>query len=230
MSFSAGSPIINLLMSMDWMSTVVVLILLMMSIVCGAVVLQKYRSFVEHKKVLSLFVTEVQRSESLNDLMTVGREFHDTIGGTMLGATLSDLKKMMTDHTTKELRSKISHEEFEFFVVRANQVVDKAVLDQEEYLPLLGTSAAVSPLIGLFGTVWGIIHAFLNISIEKSADLAVVAPGIAEALITTLAGLVVAIPALIFFHYFSNELRKIEQQLFVAVDSMQAIVRKTFVA
>ena len=101
-------------------------------------------------------------------------------------------------------------------------------MENESYLPILGTSAAVSPLVGLFGTVWGLIHSFVNISQEKSADISVVAPGIAEALTTTLAGLMVAIPAMIAFHYFSNELRKQEQQLDHLADKYLSIIKKTF--
>ena len=102
------------------------------------------------------------------------------------------------------------------------------MIESETYLPILGTSAAASPLVGLFGTVWGLIHAFVNISQEKSADIAVVAPGIAEALTTTLAGLIVAIPAMIAFNYFSNELRKQEQQLSHLTDRYLSILKQTY--
>ena len=75
------------------------------------------------------------------------------------------------------------------------------ILHDEAYVPILSSCAAVAPLLGLFGTVWGLIHAFLQISQTQVADLATVAPGISEALITTLAGLMVAIPALIMYNY-----------------------------
>lgn len=226
---SVSSPVIKLLLSMDWMSTLIVLFLLGMSIVCGAVVLQKYKQFAEHKKTLPLFMQEIQKVETMNDLISVGREFNESLGGKVLATSLSNVKKMMSNPETGEVKLSLTEEDFEHFSLRANQAVEEAVVAQEEYLPVLGTSASVSPLIGLFGTVWGLIHAFLNISAEKSADIAVVAPGIAEALITTLAGLVVAIPAMMFFHYFSNELRKIEQQLYTASDVMQSLVKRTFV-
>lgn len=226
---STSSPVIKLLLSMDWMTTLIVIFLLGMSIICGAIVLQKYKQFAAHKKALPLFMQEVQKAETMNDLISVGREFNDSLGGKVLATSLSNVKKMMSNPETGEVKSTLTEEDFEHFSVRADQVVEQAVVEQEEYLPFLGTSASVSPLIGLFGTVWGLIHAFLNISAEKSADIAVVAPGIAEALVTTLAGLVVAIPAMMFFHYFSNELRKIEQQLYMASDVMQSLVKRTFV-
>ncbi len=69
-----------------------------------------------------------------------------------------------------------------------------------------GISAAISPLLGLLGTIWGIMHVFLNLG-SGFADLAIIAPGIAEALITTLAGLFVAIPGLIAYHIFNYNIK-----------------------
>ena len=106
----------------------------------------------------------------------------------------------------------------------------ESVLNRLDYrLDFLATVSSNAPFIGLFGTVWGLIHSFVNISQEKSADIAVIAPGIAEALTTTLAGLIVAIPAYIAFHYFSNELRKQEQQLGHLSDRFLNIIKQTFV-
>ena len=67
-----------------------------------------------------------------------------------------------------------------------DRILDDMIGNEESYLPVLSTSAAISPLLGLFGTVWGLIHSFISISQRGSADIVTVAPGIAEALITTL--------------------------------------------
>jgi biopolymer transport protein TolQ len=80
-------------------------------------------------------------------------------------------------------------------------------------LTFLGTTTTVSPFLGLMGTVWGIMYTFLSIGQSGSAELAVVAPGIAEALITTIAGLLVAIPALICNNHLTTRLAKIEDYL-----------------
>lgn len=77
----------------------------------------------------------------------------------------------------------------------------------------LATTAGASPFIGLFGTVWGIMVAFRDIGVSGSTSLAVVAPGIAEALINTAAGLAAAIPALIGFNYFANSIRQKRAQM-----------------
>ena len=107
-----------------------------------------------------------------------------------------------------------------------DQTVDTLVSNEESYLAVLSTSAAVSPLLGLFGTVWGLIHAFISISEKQAADIAVVAPGIAEALVTTLAGLIVAIPALIMYNYLALRIRTIEGQIVQFADKMSFIMQQ----
>lgn len=77
----------------------------------------------------------------------------------------------------------------------------------ERRLSFLATTAAVSPFVGLFGTTWGIMNAFQDIGQSGSANLAVVAPGISEALITTATGLAAAIPAAVAYNYFASRVR-----------------------
>ena len=77
----------------------------------------------------------------------------------------------------------------------------------ERYLPFLATTASSAPFIGLFGTVWGIMTSFQNIGAQGSANLAVVAPGISEALIATAAGLGAAIPAVMGYNFFVNRVK-----------------------
>ncbi len=79
----------------------------------------------------------------------------------------------------------------------------------EHYLNFLATAGSTSPFIGLFGTVWGIMHSFMGIGAQGSASLAVVAPGIAEALIATALGLAVAIPAVIAYNYYLSTARRL---------------------
>jgi biopolymer transport protein TolQ len=92
-------------------------------------------------------------------------------------------------------------------------------------LPLLSTAAAASPLLGLFGTVWGLIHAFMAIAEHHSADIAAVAPGIAEALIATLGGLVVAIPALAMYVYLHGRVKLLEQEVVELSDTCLWVMR-----
>jgi len=83
----------------------------------------------------------------------------------------------------------------------------------ERYLNFLATTGSTAPFIGLFGTVWGIMNSFRGIGAAGAANLAVVAPGIAEALIATAAGLVAAIPAVIAYNYYLSRVRLITIQM-----------------
>lgn len=90
----------------------------------------------------------------------------------------------------------------------AERAMRVALLREQEKLetglPVLATIGSVSPYIGLFGTVWGIMHSFLSLANQQQATLAAVAPGIAEALIATAMGLVAAVPAVVAYNYFSS--------------------------
>jgi biopolymer transport protein TolQ len=82
-----------------------------------------------------------------------------------------------------------------------------------QFVPFLATAGNTAPFIGLFGTVWGIMNAFHGIGLRGSATLAVVAPGISEALVATAAGLAAAIPAVIAYNYFMTAIRNQEAEL-----------------
>ena len=87
------------------------------------------------------------------------------------------------------------------------------VEELERGLPFLATTGSVAPFFGLLGTVWGVMDAFLNIGLRGTGNLNVVAPGIAEALITTVAGLAVAIPAVIAYNWFVSQIKEIADEL-----------------
>lgn len=87
------------------------------------------------------------------------------------------------------------------------------VEDLEAGLSFLATTGSVAPFFGLLGTVWGVMDAFLNIGLKGSGSIAVVAPGVAEALVTTIAGLAVAIPAVIAYNWFVSQIRELSDEL-----------------
>jgi biopolymer transport protein TolQ len=94
----------------------------------------------------------------------------------------------------------------------------------ERMMPFLATCSSAGPFLGLLGTVWGIITAFQRIGVWGSANIAVVAPGIAEALVATAVGLFAAIPALIAYNFFSNWLRKQAEAAEAFADDLAAAI------
>jgi biopolymer transport protein TolQ len=87
------------------------------------------------------------------------------------------------------------------------------IVRMTQMVPFLATTGNITPFIGLFGTVWGIMNSFHMIGLRGSASLAAVAPGISEALVATAAGLATAIPAVIAFNHFMNKIRIVESEL-----------------
>ena len=103
-----------------------------------------------------------------------------------------------------------------------------AITELEARVPFLGTTASAAPFIGLFGTVWGIMNSFRNIGAKGAANLATVAPGIAEALIATAIGLFAAIPAVMAYNYFSRRIRVLATEMENFSSDFLNIVRRNF--
>ena len=96
----------------------------------------------------------------------------------------------------------------------------------DNHLPLLATIGSTSPYIGLFGTVWGIMHSFQGLASVKQATIATVAPGISEALVATAMGLFAAIPAVIFYNRYANRADKISTGLATFADEFSALLHR----
>lgn len=112
-------------------------------------------------------------------------------------------------------------------IERVMQITADRELDRaERNLTFLATTGNTAPFIGLFGTVWGIMNSFQSIAISKNTSLAVVAPGIAEALFATALGLMAAIPAVVFYNKFSADSARISQRLEAFADEFAAIVSR----
>jgi biopolymer transport protein TolQ len=103
-----------------------------------------------------------------------------------------------------------------------------ATTEMENKVPFLATTASAAPFIGLFGTVWGIMNSFRNIGAKGAANLATVAPGIAEALVATAIGLVAAIPAVMGYNYLSRRIRVISAEMETFTNDFLNIIRRRF--
>lgn len=224
--FLFKAPAWQLVAQADAMTKLVLFALFTLSVFCIWIVLSKFVLFWRQKKEMRLLQQQIKKVHTFEELLALSKRFQDIAAGRFLVRALSELKCQLPEKSGE--KGKCSPQNIESLNATLDQIIDQVLTEEGQYLPVLGTSASVSPLVGLFGTIWGLVHAFVDISQNKSADISVVAPGIAEALTTTLAGLMVAIPALIFFHYFSNELRKLEQKLWGVSDKFVSIVRRTF--
>jgi biopolymer transport protein TolQ len=102
------------------------------------------------------------------------------------------------------------------------------VTNLENMVPFLATTGSTAPFVGLFGTVWGIMHSFISIGIKGEANLAAVAPGIAEALIATAIGLLAAVPAVMAYNYFVRRIRVLSTEMDTFSNDFLNIIKRHF--
>jgi biopolymer transport protein TolQ len=193
----------------------VLLTLLFFSITSWTIILLKFRSIRRTHRESLIFVETFWKSKNLSDAYSLSKELNFSATGKVFRTAYSELKKLSS--------AGIGVTNEDGFVVGGNGVdnvrrtlrrsTSQEVTRLMQLTPFLATAGSTAPFIGLFGTVWGIMNSFQGIAYKGSANLAVVAPGIAEALIATAMGLVVAIPSVIAYNYFAQRIRIIETEL-----------------
>lgn len=211
----------QLIIQSDIVSKIVLIILFLMSVICWSILIYKFLIFHLKSSQLSKAYNLLENTTELKDFILKASRLRNNYGGEIIAHFLTDFKLALQIGDNK-----ISSEnEWNLLQTNMNQTVNDALLKEESFISVILTSAQISTLMGLFGTVWGLIHSFIGISFNKVADITAVAPGIAEALITTLAGLVVAIPALVMYNFLQGSLKKLEQNLFALMDRAVWIMR-----
>jgi biopolymer transport protein ExbB/TolQ len=216
-----GNALWHLVQQSDSISKGVLLLLLLLSIVSWSLFLGKIMTTKAHIKQLQKTIQCLRMDFSLTQLFEKISVPEDTISFSFL-STLCTFAHMF--FKKRDVNKNFEQYEIDLIMNYSDQTVDKLIEKERTGLAFLSTAAGISPLLGLFGTVWGLVHAFIRISQQQSADIATVAPGIAEALITTLAGLMVAIPALVMFNYVQVQARTVECLLQQLADRVEIIV------
>ena len=222
MNMFAGNSMWHLISQSDATSKLVLLTLLGMSVVCWTVFFAKLILFHLKNKNFKETNKKLIRTKNIGELVELTNSIKNTAAGYFLLQNLTFFKEVVQGN----LDTTIKPHDWVLIEKNCDNSIETMILHNEEYLPILSTCAAVATLLGLFGTVWGLIHAFMRISETQVADIATIAPGIAEALITTLAGLVVAIPAFIMFNYLQTKIRALEHSLLILADRMMFIMQQ----
>jgi biopolymer transport protein TolQ len=189
-----GGEITDLVLQTGPVAKVVLLILLAFSILSWAIILSKW-SLLRRARVQSgRFMRAFRRAQRLQDIAAVAEQFRPSPLVGVFENGYEEYKRQGGRNADA--------------VKRAMQIANSEELTRfERNLPWLAITGAVTPFVGLFGTVWGIIDAFHGLGTEGAATLRAVAPGISEALITTAAGLAAAIPAVIAYNLAGSSIR-----------------------
>lgn len=211
MQIIVGNVVWQLVRQSDLFTWIVLISLLALSIICWTIVVYKWMTLRTHTALLESLAHRVRA-------VRTPEEYHQLIG---LGAQCGADDVLRVGLQGLQLTSEQGRVVWRELLA---STVHSALTREEAHISLLKVGAEVSPLLGLLGTIWGLIHSFISISMERAADIVTVAPGIAEALITTLAGLCVAIPALLFFHMIQRKLQMVETALWSVADAIEGYV------
>ncbi len=203
--------IIGMFMQADFVVKGVMILLLMASFWCWAIIFEKYVLFRNVKSKASRFESEFWASDALDKFYDKVKKRANHSMAIIFVAAMEEWLRSKTTVNTPLQGLKLSLRER---VVQVMQVARNREIEHlESGLGFLATVGSSAPFIGLFGTVWGIMNSFQAIAISKNTSLASVAPGIAEALLATAIGLFAAIPAVIAYNKFSNELVRFSNKL-----------------
>ncbi len=219
--------IIQMIINAGLMVQFVLLVLFFFSIISWGIILTKYIYLRKAFKESARFIDFFWKSKDFSDAFTKAKQLHNCPIARIFRIGYVEIKKLsrsgipLTSQTSQNSQTKGSEtlslsKRFAGIdnVKRAlRRSINTEVTRMSQMVPFLATTGNTTPFIGLFGTVWGIMNSFHGIGRRGSASLAVVAPGISEALVATAAGLAVAIPSVIAFNYFVNKIRIIESEL-----------------
>ena len=194
--------IVTLFLRADIIVKSVIIILIAASIYSWAIIIDKYRLFQKINKSSEEFEERFWRSKS-------AESFYNSLPAN-LDDPMANLFKSTMQVIIKS-RSKSNLSERLSSILEVN--IEKQMNEIDKNYTFLATVGSTAPFIGLFGTVWGIMNSFQSIAISRNTSLAIVAPGIAEALFATALGLLAAIPAVVAFNKFSSDSRKYSQRL-----------------
>ena len=199
---SADFSITTLFLRADIIVKSVIIILIAASVYSWAIIIEKIRLFKKINQTSEEFEEKFWKSRSAESFYnSLPASIEDPMANVFKGSMQVVMKARSKSNLSEKLQS----------VLEVN--IEKQMNVIEKNYTFLATVGSTAPFIGLFGTVWGIMNSFQSIAISRNTSLAIVAPGIAEALFATALGLLAAIPAVVAYNKFSSDSRKYSQRL-----------------
>jgi biopolymer transport protein TolQ len=233
---SFNGSLFDMVIHAGFIVQLVLLLLLFFSVVSWAIILKKYFHIRNVKKENGFFLHAYMKSSKLSEMFLEAKQYHHSTLGEVFRTGYTELTKL-TKTARESSPGKDTPEGGQGIEIAGIDIVERAMnrvcgeqtTKLEAALGFLATTGSASPFIGLFGTVWGIMDTFKGIGARGSATLAVVAPGISEALIATAAGLAAAIPAVIAYNYYLNGIKNMRLDMENFASELLNIVERHFV-
>ena len=222
-SGAGGIDFVQLIADATWLSKSVLLILLLFSAVSWGIILYKIWQYRRSARDTDTFLQVFRKSSKFSEVQSICPSVAASplVGIFQAGyAELNTQLRSAKSAAGPDAEAKPSAGSTRP-TLRSLDAVDRALLRAtsvevsklEKRVPFLATTASITPFIGLFGTVWGIMFAFQSIGVQGSTSLSVVAPGIADALVATAAGLFAAVPAVYFYNDFTTRVKDFASQM-----------------
>jgi len=224
-SVSTDLSVWALFLHADFLVKIVMIVLLLASFWCWAIIFEKMMRLRRLRRQAATFEEAFWSGGSLDDLYDrLGTRPEDPMTAIFIAA--------MREWRRSAARGIKGESQRDALADRIERVMHitlgREMEDLERYMPFLASVGSTAPFVGLFGTVWGIMNSFSAIAISKNTSLAVVAPGIAEALFATALGLIAAIPAVLAYNKLSNDLGRYAGRLESFAGEFGAILSRRF--
>lgn len=206
----------------DWIVQLVMLVLLGSSLWCWAIIYDKTKRIRRVVAQADKFDIEFWSGNSLEDFYSRVKKNPDHPMAALFVAAMREWQRSVTGRGGSKLGTGLQDRIYRVMRVTVSREMEQL----ENYLSFLATVGSTAPFVGLFGTVWGIMNAFEQIALTQNSSLAVVAPGIAEALFATAMGLVAAVPAVVAYNKISNDLGRYANRLEGFADEFGTILSR----
>lgn len=213
-SAAIPSTALELILAGTIYTKIVLGVLVILSLLSWAIMLAKWREFSKMRKASDEFLRKFERAHNLDEVIAATARMRPNAFTRVFDRAqqfLSDTKPALGATPDRQARLSGSQVEALRLLLDAQTTSERDALGK--YVPWLASIGSVSPLIGLLGTVLGVISAFIGVATQGSGNLGAVAPGVAEALVATAAALAVAIPAVFGYNFFANRLNRFDGEL-----------------
>jgi biopolymer transport protein TolQ len=204
----AQTGILGLIADSGPVAKIVLIVLSGASVYCWAIIFTKWRTMKRAAFENAEFLNIFWHGKSLDEVLTKSDKYASSPMAAVFKSGVQELRKIAPNEDA--LNAPGSVDNIQRALIRRSTA---EIASLEKHIGWLATTASAAPFVGLFGTVWGIMNAFQNIGASGAANLAVVAPGISEALITTATGIAAAIPAVVAYNHFGGLIRKMAVEM-----------------
>jgi biopolymer transport protein TolQ len=194
---------IQLILEASIVVQIVLIVLLFFSVFSWAIIYYKRKTFKTAEKESENFMSVFKKSRNLAEVNNASQKYKSS----PLASLFKSGFKVLAYSKKSNPESSLSPQNLESINRALIKASNKEVKRLEKMMSFLATTGSVTPFIGLFGTVWGIMDSFIGLAIKKTASISTVAPGIAEALVATALGLFAAIPAVIAYNHFLQKIK-----------------------